>query len=223
MVTFPGRCSEAALDSLVGRLLAGPRWPQKEFVIGRTTYAALYAMAAHLRFSLGFGANGPPVCLCAQDKAVIAAALLTALAGGPAMVVPHAFSLHVLEELRCLTGFQTILTDNPMPAPAGVRCLQLAAGAIHRIFSGIELACRKFDNDLLHRITKLPDEENLVVQKQRCNHCAAVVVHHFANRSIPGWMHDFIPRDREDAACINFFVFRDGEGVHRFSPGKIIK
>jgi len=152
MDTFPGRCSEAALDSLVGRLLAGPRWPQKEFVIGRTTYAALYAMAAHLRSSLGLGADGPPVCLCAQDKAVIAAALLSALAGGPAMVVPHAFRLPVLEELRCLTGFQTILTDNPLPAPAGVRCFQLAAGA-ERWVSAESLATRTSNSEWVRLFT----------------------------------------------------------------------
>ena len=128
MDTFPGRCSEAVLDSLIGRLLGGPRWPQKEFVIGQTTYAALYAMAARLIASLGRGANVPPVCLCVQDKAVMAAALLSALAGGPSLVVPHAFRLPVLDELRYLTGFQTIVTDIPMPVPTGVRCLQLAAG-----------------------------------------------------------------------------------------------
>ncbi len=129
MATFPGGCSDAALDSLAGRLLAGPRWPQKEFVIGRTSYAALYAMAAHMRASLGRDANRPPVCLCAQDKAVTAAALLSALADGPALVLPYSFKLPVLDELRHLTGFQTIVTDCPMPAPDGVRCLQLSAGA----------------------------------------------------------------------------------------------
>ena len=132
MDTFPDRafrCSEAALDACVGRLLAGPRWLQKEFVIGRTTYAVLYAMAAHLRACLGRGADGPPVCLCAQDKAVMAAALLAALAGGPALVVPYAFTPPVLDELRHLTGFRTMVSDIPRPAPAGVRCVQPVAGA----------------------------------------------------------------------------------------------
>jgi acyl-coenzyme A synthetase/AMP-(fatty) acid ligase len=129
MDTFVGRCGEAALDSLINRLLTEPQCPKKEFVLGQTTYEALYSMAAHLRASLRDDENGPPVCLCTQDKAVMAAALLSALAGGPALVVPHAFMLPVLDELRYLTGFQTVVTDNPMPVPAGVRCLQLAAGA----------------------------------------------------------------------------------------------
>jgi acyl-coenzyme A synthetase/AMP-(fatty) acid ligase len=128
MNTFPGRYSESALDSCIGRLLVGPRWPKKEFVIGRTTYAALYGMAAHLKSSLGSGADGPPVCICAQDKAVMAAALLAALAGGPELVIPYSYSLAVLDDLRSLTGFKTIVTDSPVPAPAGIRCFQLAAG-----------------------------------------------------------------------------------------------
>ena len=122
------RCSEAALEACVGRLLAGPRWLQKEFVIGRTTYATLYAMAAQLRACLGCGADGPPVCLCAQDKAVMAAAMLAALAGGPALVVPYAFTPPVLDELRQLTGFRIMVSDIPRPVPAGVHSVQPVAG-----------------------------------------------------------------------------------------------
>ncbi len=129
MDTFPGRCGESALDSCVGRLLAGPRRLEKEFVIGRTSYAALYSMAAHLRAFLGHGAHEPPICLCTHDKTVMAAALLASLAGTPALVIPHAFTLPVLEELQCLTGFHTVVSDNPMPTPGGVRCFQPTAGA----------------------------------------------------------------------------------------------
>ena len=152
MDTFPHRCSEAALDSCVGRLLAGPLWLQKEFVIGRTTYADLYTMAAHLRASLGRGADGPPICLCAQDKAVMAAALLAALAGGPALVIPYAFTPPVLAELRHLTGFQTIVSDNPMPVPAGVRCVQPAAGT-ERWPSAESLAAGTSDSEWVRLFT----------------------------------------------------------------------
>ncbi len=134
MDTFPNRsfrCSESALSACIGRLLAGPREPHKEFAIGRTTYAALYAMAAHLRASLGGGTDEPPVCLCAQDKAVIAAALLTALTGGPRLVVPYAFTPSVLDELRQLTGFRTMVSDVPRPVPGGVRCIQPTMGTEH--------------------------------------------------------------------------------------------
>ena len=152
MNTFPGRCSEAALESLVGRLLTGARWPQKEFVIGRTTYAALYAMAAHLRASLAYSANATPICVCAQDKAVIAAALLSALAGGPAVILPHAFRMPVLDELRRLTGFETIVADSTMQMPAGVSCLRLKAGTECRAFSE-SLKPRTNDSEWVHLFT----------------------------------------------------------------------
>ncbi len=115
---------QAALDACIDRLLAGPGFPQKEFVIGQTTYSALYAMAADLRMRLGPGAEAPPVCLFAQDKAVMAAALLASLAGGPTLVTPHAFTPAVLKELQRLTGFQTIVSDLSTPALDGVRCIQ---------------------------------------------------------------------------------------------------
>ena len=128
MHTCPGKYSEFELDSHLGQLLAGPKWPQKEFLIGRITYGALYDMGAYLRSSLGSGADGRPVCLCTKDKAVMAAALLSALAGGPALVIPYAFTPAVLDDLRPLTGFNTIVSDSPMPVPVGVRCIQPAAG-----------------------------------------------------------------------------------------------
>lgn len=123
------RCSEAALDACVDRLLIGPPSLQEDFIIGRTSYAALYSMAAHLRACLEKGADGVPVCLCTRDKAVMAAALLASLAGAPPLVVPHTFSPSVLEELRRLTGFRTLVSDDNESAPAGVRCIQPVAGA----------------------------------------------------------------------------------------------
>ncbi len=133
MKNFPGEFSEAALESLVRRLLTAPRQPQKGFIIGRTTYAALYALASHLRASLGHGA---PVCVCTQDKAVIAAALLCALAGGPAVILPHASRLPILDELRSLTGFETMISDSTVEIPAGVRCFQ--PGTVAERYASLE-------------------------------------------------------------------------------------
>jgi hypothetical protein len=128
MRDFTGRCSEADLAWFVGGLLVGPRRPKDEFVIGGATYAALYAMAANLMAVLGDGSDGSPVCLCTHDKATMAAALVAGLAGSPTLVIPYAFTLPVLEELRCLTGFQTMVSDKPIEVPTGVRCFQPALG-----------------------------------------------------------------------------------------------
>ena len=122
MDTFPNRSfrgSEAALAACIDRLLAGPRRPHKEFVIGRTTYAALYAMAAHLRATLGRDTDGPPVCLCAQDKAVMAAALLAALAGGRG--AGRALRLYApgARSIAAPDRFPNHGERSPRPVPAG--------------------------------------------------------------------------------------------------------
>ncbi|MGC9196763.1 MAG: hypothetical protein ACP5IL_15110 [Syntrophobacteraceae bacterium] len=129
MDRLPGGCSEAKLEGLIDGLLIGPRYPQKEFVLGRTTYAELYGMAARLLATFGSGENKPPICLCSHDKAVVAAALLCGLAGGRAVILPHAFSIAVLEELRDLMDFEAIVIDGASQAPAGFRCFQLEASA----------------------------------------------------------------------------------------------
>jgi acyl-coenzyme A synthetase/AMP-(fatty) acid ligase len=113
--------SNALLQDQLGRLLAGPVAPDTPFVIGETSFGALYGLAAHLWAACG--TEAAPVCLCAQDKAVVAAALLAALAGGPTVILPHAFDGPVLDELQRLTGFGTVVSDISRPVPAGVRCL----------------------------------------------------------------------------------------------------
>lgn len=152
MDIFPGKYSEQEIDAHLGQLLAGPRWPQREFIIGRITYETLYAMGAYLRSSLGSGADGLPVCLCTHDKAVMAAALLCSLAGGPALVIPCAFTPAVLDDLHALTGFHTLVSDSPMQGPAGTRCIQPAGDAKH--WSSPEpLAARKGGSEWVRLFT----------------------------------------------------------------------
>jgi len=131
METFPGKYSEREFASHLGQLLTGPRWPHREFVAGRLTYDALYAMGACLRSALESGGVGRPVCLCTHDRAVMAAALLSSLAGGPTLVIPYAFTAGVLDELHSLTGFTTIVSDTHVIAPAGCRCIQPSTGPDH--------------------------------------------------------------------------------------------
>jgi acyl-coenzyme A synthetase/AMP-(fatty) acid ligase len=120
------RVGNDLLRERLDRLLAGPIDPEKPFVIGASTYGALYQLAAHIRTACM--ADVAPVCLCAQDKTVVAAALLAALAGGPTLILPYAFDELVLDELQRLTGFRTLVSDISRPLSAGVRCLVPASG-----------------------------------------------------------------------------------------------
>ncbi len=45
------------------------------------------------------------VCLAAENKAVVAAALLASLAGGPTLFLPYAFSANALAQMQQATGF----------------------------------------------------------------------------------------------------------------------
>lgn len=116
--TNPSGIDSTALRQRMDRLLAGPRETEKPFVISGTTYGALYNMAAHIRAGC---AGESWVYLCAGDRGVVAAALLAALTGGPALILPYTFDLNVLAALHRRTGFRCVVSDESGPVPAGVR------------------------------------------------------------------------------------------------------
>ena len=118
---FPRHRQE--LNRWVSRLLSGPDHPQQPFVHDQTSFAEVYAMAGCLQDVFQKAVNAPFVCLCTQDKTVIAAALLASLAGGPALILPHAESLSVLSELHTLTGFTHVVTDRSLQVPDAVACV----------------------------------------------------------------------------------------------------
>lgn len=105
------------------RLLDGPHHPQNAFVHAKTSFADLYAMAKNLQARFQREVKTPFVCLCTQDKTVIGAALLASLAGGPALILPHAFSVTVLSELQQLTGYGHVVTDRSQQVPDSVACI----------------------------------------------------------------------------------------------------
>ena len=116
------------LNRWVSRLLDGPGHPQQPFVHDQTSFADLYAMAGRLQAFFQKEVNAPFVCLCTQDKTVIAAALLASLAGGPALILPHADSLPVLSELHTLTGYTHVVTDRSRQVPDAVACVVAEKG-----------------------------------------------------------------------------------------------
>ncbi len=63
------------------------------------------------------------VCLATEDKAVIAAALLARLCGGPALLLPHALSGRALAGMQKATGFTTAISDTGREIPPGTRIL----------------------------------------------------------------------------------------------------
>jgi acyl-coenzyme A synthetase/AMP-(fatty) acid ligase len=114
------RRSSDDLKACMARILSGPDRSEQAFVLSRTTFAELYAMAASIRRYLRDRVEERFVCLCAEDKSVVTAALLASLAEGPALVVPYSFNVNVLAELQRLTGYRHAIMDTAGPVPEGV-------------------------------------------------------------------------------------------------------
>ncbi len=110
-------------------LVKGPRYPAREFIRSGATFGEVYAMAAVLRAALADPQyQGTTVCLAVENKAVMAAAMLASLAGGPSLLLPYAFSAGALERMQRLTGFTTAITDTVRHFPQGVKTITLHPG-----------------------------------------------------------------------------------------------
>lgn len=105
-------------------ILSGPDDPGKEFLLSGATYGQVYAMAAQLKEAVGRPkATDPAICICTDNRAIVTAALLAAIAGGFSLVLPYAANPQVLADLQQVTGFRQAVTDIPENLPHGVRPL----------------------------------------------------------------------------------------------------
>jgi len=112
----------------VAALLSAPLYPNREFIHGGATFGELYAMASWLRAAFADRQNRGTVCLATEDKAIIAAALLASLAGGPVLLLPYAFSGQALAGMQQATGFTVAITDTPRDFPPGIEIIQPRRG-----------------------------------------------------------------------------------------------
>ncbi len=116
------------IERAIHQLLQGPKYPDREFVRSGSTFGEVYAMASWLRTELVEpGYKKAAVCLAADNKAIMAAALLASLGGGPALLLPYAFSANTLARMQQETGFTTAISDVVRKFPPGVKiiCPQL--------------------------------------------------------------------------------------------------
>jgi acyl-coenzyme A synthetase/AMP-(fatty) acid ligase len=110
--------------------IAGSQWyrnifslpsdPAKEFILDGCTYEEIYRLAAGIRCLQPSGEKDRAIiCLCTGDKALIAAALVASLAGGPRLVLPYAFSRQALEEVLATMSVSFLLADRSCDFPSG--------------------------------------------------------------------------------------------------------
>jgi acyl-coenzyme A synthetase/AMP-(fatty) acid ligase len=101
--------------------------PARPFLHDGPDRGAIHALAVRLRDALAArAAPDRPVCLVTEDRAITAAALLASLGGGPPLIVPHASTPAVLDDVRRAVPFATMLTDAPREPPRG--CEVVVAG-----------------------------------------------------------------------------------------------
>ena len=108
----------------IDELLRGAQFPDKEFIRFGATFGDVYQMASWLRAELaGSRHQGSAVCLATDSKAIMAAALLASLGGGPALLLPYAFSAGSLDRMHQETGFTTAISNLDREFPKGVEVI----------------------------------------------------------------------------------------------------
>ena len=99
----------------------------REFIYSGATFGDIYALAAGLKKTLLRRGPEKCVCLCTENKAVIAASILASLSGACKLVLPYAFSAHALMEMYEAVGFDAAIADHPEDLP-GVEIITPLAG-----------------------------------------------------------------------------------------------
>ncbi len=95
-----------------------PRHSGQFFTWNEATFATVYQMAGSLLATVTELQPRPPaICLATENRAVIAAALLAALCGGPGLLLPPSLSVGALADMQQQTGFQVAISDTPDSLP----------------------------------------------------------------------------------------------------------
>jgi len=112
------------MKALLEALFRSPNDSSQEFIAGGATREEVHQLAA--RFCTTFEKCDPalPICLAAEGRDVIAAALLAAAASGRVLLFPHSFSARALRQMQELTGFTTALVDVHRELSHGTECIR---------------------------------------------------------------------------------------------------
>jgi acyl-coenzyme A synthetase/AMP-(fatty) acid ligase len=97
-----------------------PSNPSREFIVDGSTYEEIYRLAAGIkRLNQSSDNSRNLICLCTDNKALIAAAIIASLAGGPLLILPYAFSKQAIDEVCTSLSPAALLTDRLGDFPNG--------------------------------------------------------------------------------------------------------
>jgi len=122
----------------------------REFAAGGATLGEIYGMAIWLRKNLGGSGERGTLCLATDNRALIAAALLASLAGGPVVLLPYSFSNQALARLHQATGCTMVLVDTEREVQPTMEAIRLPWEAASSAFYRFEV---RPDEELLRLYT----------------------------------------------------------------------
>ncbi len=130
---FTQKNSEFFLKELFKQL---PKESGLDYIRSGISRAEVYAMACQLgaefrelAMAEGSATSKVPICLVAEERSVIAAALLAALSTGSILVLPHSFSSLALSQMQESTGYVAAVVDVDRPLPNGVHHISCGASS----------------------------------------------------------------------------------------------
>jgi acyl-coenzyme A synthetase/AMP-(fatty) acid ligase len=103
---------------------------QTDFTYYGYSYGEVFELAAGIRKTLSRRGGERTLCLCTENKAVIAACVLASLAGACQIILPYSFSAHALLEMYEAVGFNAAIADHPEEMPAGMEIITPLPGSM---------------------------------------------------------------------------------------------
>ncbi len=110
----------SVIDNHFKHLLTGPHNGTGEYLYGSTNRDRVYRLANSIRALFDGHTRGEPICVCTENRALMAASILASFSTGPELIIPHSSSPDGLQEVLKTVNFSTAISDGPVDVPAGV-------------------------------------------------------------------------------------------------------
>ncbi len=120
MGTHPYTARDSAQRDWYRHIFTSFPEPTREFIVNGCTYGEVHRLASGIhRLQPSDAEVHTMICIGTVNKALIAAALIAALTGGPRLVLPYAFSRQAIEEVLETLPCSFLLADHPGDLPPG--------------------------------------------------------------------------------------------------------
>ena len=111
-------------QQLLESLTSAPQRPQSAFLVEGLSFEQLFNLKNHIRIQRLKELNpDQPICLCAEDRAHVTAALVAALRQGPPLLLPHEFTRETLAAGWQSLPYSHALLEKPRELPEKVKAL----------------------------------------------------------------------------------------------------